>query len=474
MCGDQRISTLQNCAPFPVFFLPEKQDFLENNTGEHIFYPLKQHTKIRVCSLLLTLRITDTMYKKRLFLWLFSLLSLPLFSQQSGIRFTEASALRTSDLHTAGKDLILVYFHADGCKPCRMFEENAARDPELGDLVNRHFQNYSVNLSTPGGEALGKSLGVTVRPAFVFLDETHVIVHRLVGYFEKDSFLAHTRRALSPDSNLHALQNRYPAHKADHRYMELYVRSLQAANTLNAEVLADAFAAFPSAEYGELSFVRFFLDFVLYRGQVQQDFHSASFSYFAEHPEKLYGASDSVTVSCLLSYIAQTRLEQASAERDSSTYLACKKVLEQHWSQNQCRLRGTDYSMLFTQYHQPLQNEMYYQYHFRKDEAACRQAADRLFQAAQDEVWTLFQFAESSSLRDTAGTPYLEFRLRCAERGLQLGEERQYMLTMKAAAEYLLGRKDDAIRTFSAIDPATLNENTYRFNVYRELEQKLK
>lgn len=465
---------MQNCAPFPVFFLPEKQDFRKNSTGEHIFYPLKQHTKIRVRSLLLTLRRTDTMYKKHLFLWLFSLLSLPVFSQQTGIRFSEASGLRVSDLHAAGKELILVYFHADGCKPCRMFEENAARDPELGDLVNRHFQSYSVNLSTPGGEAMGKSLGVSVRPAFVFLDETHVVVHRLVGYFEKDSFLAHTRRALSPDSNLYALQNRYPTRKADHRYMELYVRSLQAANTLNAEVLADAFAAFPPAEYGDPLFVRFFLDFVLYRGQVQQDFHSASFSYFTEHPEKLYGASDPVTVSCLLSYIAQTRLEQASADRDSSTFLACQKVLEQHWSQNQCRLRGTDYSMLFTQYYQPLQNQMYYQYHFRKDDAACRQAADRLFRAAQDEVWILFQFAESSSLSDTAGTPYLEFRLRCAERGLQLGEERQYMLTMKAAAEYLLGRQDAAIRTFSAIDVATLNENTYRFNVYRELEQKLK
>lgn len=414
------------------------------------------------------------MYKKRFFLYLFSLLCLPVFSQQTGIRFNDASAMPVAELDAGDKELALVYFHADGCKPCRLFEENAARDPELGDLVNRHFQSYSVNLSTPGGEALGKSLGVSVRPAFVFLDKTQTVVHRLVGYFEKEAFRTHIHKALSPDSNLYALQLQYPARKSDHRYMELYTRTLQAANTLDAGVLRDAFAAFPQAAYGEPLFVRFFNDFVLYRGTIQQDFHSASYQYFTRHLEKLYAASDSVTVSCLLSYIAQSRLERASAERDSSTYLACKKVLEQHWSQNRCRLRGTDYSMLFTQYYLPLQNEMYYQYHFRKDDAACRQAADRLYQAAQDEIWALFEFAGSSSLKDTAGPPYLEFRLRCAERGLELGQEIPYMRMMKAAAEYLLGRKDEAARTFAKIDPAQMNENVYRINVYRELEEKLK
>jgi len=94
---------------------------------------------------------------------------------------------------------VLLFFHKFGCGFCEKMIDVTLENNKVDSLIKKHFIFVDINIDDEGRvkhksfvgdkHAYAKSLGISLYPTVMFLDGNNHIVHSVIGYRGKESFL---------------------------------------------------------------------------------------------------------------------------------------------------------------------------------------------------------------------------------------------------------------------------------------------
>jgi thioredoxin-related protein len=82
---------------------------------------------------------------------------------------------------------VILYFWAQGCRPCELFEQQVLTDPEIVAYVNARF--IPIKLDYDAEMELVKQYRVRGTPTLVFLTPDAKTIDSLLGYIQRDQLL---------------------------------------------------------------------------------------------------------------------------------------------------------------------------------------------------------------------------------------------------------------------------------------------
>ncbi len=106
---------------------------------------------------------------------------------------------------------IMVDMYASWCGPCKKMERDIFPIEEVGDFFNANFLVAKRNIDTPEGAMLEKRYSVERYPTFLFINADGKVLHQVIGYHDKDEFLAMGKAALQEKNQLAYLEKKYNA-----------------------------------------------------------------------------------------------------------------------------------------------------------------------------------------------------------------------------------------------------------------------
>ncbi len=110
-------------------------------------------------------------------------------SGDTSLLFKSAENLEIPVISSSPRQYTMLYFHMNGCAPCRQMERNVFSNEIIYSFFNKHFLNIEVNTSKEKEKLIAVHFDVKLYPAFVFLDTNGIEIHRVFGYIEPENFL---------------------------------------------------------------------------------------------------------------------------------------------------------------------------------------------------------------------------------------------------------------------------------------------
>lgn len=95
-------------------------------------------------------------------------LSARTYALSGGIQFHSGSLQEVLNQAESEQKLIFVDAYADWCGPCRYMSSHVFTDPEVGDLFNRYFVNYKLDMETEEGEWFDLRYRIDAYPPYLF------------------------------------------------------------------------------------------------------------------------------------------------------------------------------------------------------------------------------------------------------------------------------------------------------------------
>ena len=123
-------------------------------------------------------------------------------NDDEGIKFNQISLKEAEEIATKKNKLILVYFHAKWCGPCRQMKMETFSNKEVGDFYNKNFINVSFDVDEGEGRSLSQTFQVSNIPYFLVLDKNKNMVGKTYGYYSSQDFLAIGKKILNHSLSL--------------------------------------------------------------------------------------------------------------------------------------------------------------------------------------------------------------------------------------------------------------------------------
>lgn len=175
----------------------------------------------------------------------------PAFGQAS-IRFLEQPEW-DAVVKQAQREHKIIFFDAytTWCGPCKRMEVEVFTRPEEAAFFNQNFINVRYDMERGEGRELRKRFGVKVFPTYQFISADGQVLHRIVGaHTAPGVFLHSSRKALTYNGYLAALEYRFAHGERNARFMLEYLEALQMAGEREREQeLAAGFLALMSADH---------------------------------------------------------------------------------------------------------------------------------------------------------------------------------------------------------------------------------
>lgn len=169
---------------------------------------------------------------------LFLLLAPAFLTAQQEIQFhTGAWADALAKAKTENK-LIFLDAYAAWCGPCKMMARQTFTDASVAQYYNANFVNAKIDMEKGEGPDLAQRYEVQAYPTLLFVDGNGTVVHRALGFHNKDQFLELGRAANDPAKNQRGLEQRYAAGDRTPELMQALLASKAAANDPNVSAIA--------------------------------------------------------------------------------------------------------------------------------------------------------------------------------------------------------------------------------------------
>ncbi|HQW12436.1 MAG TPA: thioredoxin family protein [Saprospiraceae bacterium] len=142
--------------------------------------------------------------------------------------------------------LIYVDAYTTWCGPCKMMKKNTFPNPAVGTFFNANFINAQIDMEKGEGPGLAKKYGVMAYPTHLVIDGNGRLIHRGLGYMEADDFLEFGHKAIDPQYQLAALNDKYAAGERSDEFLNRYFTTLIDISDPSGEKIAgDYFATHP-------------------------------------------------------------------------------------------------------------------------------------------------------------------------------------------------------------------------------------
>ncbi|RZT96204.1 thioredoxin [Ancylomarina subtilis] len=163
-------------------------------------------------------------------------------AQNRSVEFEHAKWDKVLKKAKKSNKLIFVDCYTSWCGPCKMMAKDVFTQDHVADYFNANFVNYKLDMEKGEGPALKPGWKINAYPTFLVINAKGEVIHRVVGAYSADEFIAYIKEAQSDDKNFAALQKEYEAGKRDGEFMFSYLRSLRMANLGKEEAeKADAY-----------------------------------------------------------------------------------------------------------------------------------------------------------------------------------------------------------------------------------------
>lgn len=347
------------------------------------------------------------------------LLLVPAFLTAQEIQFHAGSWAEALAKAKTENKLIFLDAYAAWCGPCKMMARQTFTDPGVAQYFNANFVNAKIDMEKGEGPELAQQFGVEAYPTLLFVDGEGTVVHRALGFHNKDQFLELGRAANDPAKNQHGLERRYAGGDRTPELMQALLASKAAANDPNVSPIATEYLKtqtdWTSAVNMEI--------LLLYAN----DPTSAPFDYFLQNRDKFteaFGEEAVVNKS-------QTALGQYLMNRQDAPMSEVQAVIRKLVPGAEGEKLATYYPVLFY-----LQNGETAQY---------AQAAVRYFDRYPAENWSELNEMAWSFYENVDDPKMLEKALEWAKKSVAM--EANYYNTDTLAALYAkLGKKKLAIK----------------------------
>ncbi|SKB69009.1 Thioredoxin-like [Parapedobacter luteus] len=165
-----------------------------------------------------------------------------------GVQFFEGTWSEALNAAEASGKLIFVDVYTDWCPPCKRMNKEVLPLPEVGESYNTSFINYKLDAEKGDGIALAKQYEVAAYPTYLYLDAQGNLLHRAVGYFGAQAFIAHAERALASASdaqNLRRLESAFNNGQRDPAFLRSYIVKMNELGISNSQAINTYFEALP-------------------------------------------------------------------------------------------------------------------------------------------------------------------------------------------------------------------------------------
>jgi len=178
-------------------------------------------------------------------------------AQAEGIRFEHAISWPVIVAKAKAENkYIFLDCYATWCGPCKYMSQKIFVQKSVADFFNDHFINVAVQMDETAHDSeavrqwygvakeIEKKYSIDAYPTFLFFSPDGEAVHRLVGSFEAEKFVAKAKEALITEKQYYVLLNTYKEHLDDSLFLSNALRSsLQSYDQLSAARIAKHYIA---------------------------------------------------------------------------------------------------------------------------------------------------------------------------------------------------------------------------------------
>ncbi len=108
---------------------------------------------------------------------------------KDGIKFRQTTLNKAIELAKKEDKLILVYFYATWCGPCKQLKKYTFANKEVGDFYNKNFINIEFDADKKEGSLLTQKHGIKGLPTLLVLDKNEKVIYKNLGYFTSEQML---------------------------------------------------------------------------------------------------------------------------------------------------------------------------------------------------------------------------------------------------------------------------------------------
>jgi len=169
---------------------------------------------------------------------------------KEGIKFENYSWTEIVTKAKKEKKLIFIDCYTSWCGPCKKLSNEIFTLSEVGDVFNKYFINFKIDMEKGDGIMLKKQFHVGAFPTLLWVDSKGNIVHRALGYMAGDKLLANAETALKGGTHNAGLEQRYNKNINNPDVVKVYLNALTATSDSRVGVVTQQYLSIiPKEQY---------------------------------------------------------------------------------------------------------------------------------------------------------------------------------------------------------------------------------
>jgi thioredoxin-related protein len=211
-----------------------------------------------------------------------------LCATDTGIVFRPVEYSEIFKIAKEEKKAVLLYFYFDGCTACQKMTKEVFVEEEVASFYNEKFVCLKVNTKKAEGVEISKKYNIQPCPAFVYLDSSGKLLHKIVGLHNPHEFIVHAGNAFNSNNSLIGLKDQYKKGNREADFLYKYCYMLDAACELDSLTINEYLCTQPFANLSREKNIKFLYEFAIHNFKSSLSYNSEAFKFFLNHKSIFY------------------------------------------------------------------------------------------------------------------------------------------------------------------------------------------